>query len=262
MLQDILKAREILWLLVKRELRARYAGSNFGAFWNLIHPIVLVLIYVAIFSKVMAAKIGVDGSRFDYMIHLTAGIIPWLMFAEIITRCSSVLLENANLLKKMALPEEVLFLSIFLTSFFVYGISMSALIILLLLVGAPITPVVVFSFPILSALGLSALGAGMILSVMNLLVRDVGQIVQIALQLGFWSLPIVYFPSILGEKMQAIIALNPLRGFLALNQYLFGSPDAQFNPDTYWMLVLLPFAAMVMGMRFLRAHRAEILDEL
>lgn len=262
MLNDILKSRDVLWLLVRRELKTRYAGSNFGAFWNLIHPVVLVLIYVAIFSQIMAAKLGEGGTRFDYMIHLTSGIIPWLMFSEIVTRSCSVLLENSNLLKKMALPEEVLFLSVFLTSFFVYGISLGALIALLAAAGAPISPLMLAGFPLMAGLGLTGLGLGMVLSVLNLLVRDVGQVVQIGLQLGFWSLPIVYWPSILGDRLQQLIALNPIRGYFSLMQLLFGSPQPMFNPDAYWTIVLLPFLAIVVGLHFLRSHRPEILDAL
>lgn len=264
MLQDILQAREILFMLIRREFRARYAGSNFGALWNLIHPIVLVVIYVAIFSKVMGGKMGVngDGNRLDYLIHLTSGMIPWLLFSEIVNRSCSVLVENSNLLKKMALPEEVLFISVFSTSFLVYSISMIALIGFLIMLGQPPSWQVLLVFPIMIALGLSALGLGMVLAVLNLLIRDVGQIVAITLQLAFWSLPIVYPPSILSAKLQMIVALNPIRGFFSLIQLIFGSPQANFNPDTYWMMVLLPFAAMVMGMAFLRAQRSEILDAL
>lgn len=262
MLQNVLDAKPLLWMLVKREFRARYAGSTLGVLWNLVHPIVLIAIYVLIFSQIMAAKMGQDASRFTYAIHLTSGIVPWFFFSEIISRCTMVLMENANLLKKMALPEEVLFLSIFITSLAVHGISLVALIALLVAAGAPLSPAVLFAFPVMVLLGVAALGIGMVLSVMTLLIRDVGQFVQIALQLAFWSLPIVYFPSILPDKVRELIALNPLKGFFSLIQSLFGSPVAGFNPDAYWMMILLPFAAMMIGVTFVKNHRSEILDTI
>lgn len=263
MLQDILHARQLLWLLVKQEFRSRYAGSNFGALWNVIHPIVLISIYVMIFSHLMGSRMGSNGGRFVYTIHLCSGIVPWFLFSEIISRCSSVLVENRSLLKKMAMPEEVLFLSVFITSFIVYGVSMGALIALLAILGANVGIPVLFSFAVMFALGVTALGAGMILSVMTLLIRDVGQVVQIALQLLFWSLPIVYIPSIIAsERINRLLALNPLRGFFTLIQWLFGSPEAAFQPDAYWMIVLLPFSMVIMGISFLRRNRSEILDAL
>jgi len=264
--EDILNARPLLWMLIKRELRSRYAGSNFGALWNLIHPIVLIAIYVVVFSAIMGSRAGADGEtggRFAYAIHLTSAIIPWFLFSEVISRCSSVLIENSAILKKMAVPEEVLFLSVFFTSLTVHGVSMIALILFLLAFGADVTPLVGFAFPVMVALAAAALGLGMILSVMTLLVRDIGQIVQIVLQLLFWSLPIVYVPSIIPEgTIRGIMGLNPFRGFFSLIQELFGSPYISFNPDAYWLIILLPFATMVMGITFLRANRAEILDAL
>lgn len=262
MLQDIIRSREVLWMLVWRELRSRYAGSSMGAFWNLVHPIVLVAIYVIIFSQVMAARMGTGGSRFLYTIHLTSALVPWLMFSEIVSRSCGTLVENAPLLRKLSIPGEVFFLSVFVTSLVVHGISMTALIGLLWLFGADITWHVVMAFPVMLALGLTALGIGMVLSVMNLLVRDVGQVVQIGLQLAFWSLPIVYLPSILPDRVQDLIGLNPLKGFFSLIQLLFGSPEAGFNHDSYWTILVLPFATMVLGLRFLRTNQPEILDAL
>lgn len=262
MLQRILQAESILMLLVKRELRARYAGSNLGALWNLVHPVVLIAIYVLIFSQLMADRMGTGASRFAYTIHLCAGMIPWFLFSEVVSRSSSVLIENGGLLKKMALPEEVLFLSVFITSMIVHGTSMLALMAILTAMGAPVSPFALFAFPVMVALGLAAVGIGMVLSVMTLLVRDVGQLITIALQIGFWSLPIVYVPSILPARIQEWIGLHPFRGFFALIQLLLGSPEARFNPDTYWMIVLLPFAAVLIGLSFLRSNRAEILDAL
>ncbi|MCC6547627.1 ABC transporter permease [Candidatus Sumerlaeota bacterium] len=263
MLQEILRARPLLWLLVKQEFRSRYAGSNFGALWNIIHPIVLIGIYVLIFSHLMGSRMGDQGGRMAYVVHMCSAIVPWFLFSEIISRCSTVLLENSALLKKMALPEEVLYLSVFITSFTVHGISMSALIALLALAGAPIHWFVLFAYPVMFALGITALGLGMVLSVMTLLVRDVGQVVQIVLQLLFWSLPIVYIPSIIASrKVGNLLLLNPIRGFFTLIQWLFGSPEASFQPDAYWMIVLLPFAMMLIGLNFLRKNRSEILDAL
>jgi lipopolysaccharide transport system permease protein len=249
-------------MLVKREFSARYAGSTLGAFWNLVHPIVLIAIYVLVFSKIMASRMGTDASRLTYAVHLTSGIVPWFFFSEIISRSTTVLVENAGLLKKMAMPEEVLFLGIFITSAVVHGISMAALIILLAAAGVPLGPGVLLSFPAMLLLGVAGLGIGMLLAVMTLLVRDVGQFVQIALQLLFWSLPIVYFPDILPGTVREAIALNPFKGFFSLIQSLFGSPVAGFNPDAYWMMILLPFAAILIGTTFLRNHRSEILDTI
>ncbi|MCC5877744.1 MAG: ABC transporter permease [Candidatus Sumerlaeia bacterium] len=262
MLQDVLKSRPVVWMLVRRELKSRYAGSTIGGFWNLIHPIVMMAVYVVVFSQVMAARMGEGAGRLDYTVHLCSGIVMWFLFNEILGRGSGVLVENANMLKKMALPEEVLFISVYITSMLVSTISFLALILFFLAVGVPLGPEVLFVFPIMAVLGLVAVGLSMTFSVLNLLVRDVGQIVQIGLLLTFWSLPIVYLPSILPESVESLINLNPVKGYFSLTQYIFGSPESGFNPDSYWTMTLLPFLALVTGIAFLRKNRSEILDSI
>lgn len=265
MLQDLLNARGVLILLVQREFRARYAGSNLGMFWNIAHPIVVILTYLLVFSKLMSSRMpdGIGG-QYAFTIHLTAGMIPWFFFSEVIQRSCNVLVENAGMLKKMAIPEEILFLSVFVTAFIVHGASMLALIFLLLGLGVPLDPSVVMAFPVMVALGIVALGVGMVLAVMNLLIRDVGQFVTIALNLGFWSLPIVYVPSILPARVEEIMRINPIYGYFTLIQMIFGSPAVEkgFQNDFYYLLPTLPFAAFVVGRTFLKRHRGEILDSL
>ncbi len=263
MLQDVLHARPLLWMLVKRELRTRYAGSNFGALWNLIHPVVQIGIYLVIFTSIMGPRIGSGSGGVNYAIHLCAGIVPWFLFSEIISRCSNVLVENANLLKKMPLAEEVLYLSVFFTSFIVHSGSMLALIAVLLLLGADIGPLVLFAFPVMMLLGLVGLGVGMVLSVMTLLVRDIGQFVQIGLLLLFWSVPIVYVPAIItSAKIDFLMRLNPIRGYFTLTQLLFNPLETSFQSDAYWSMLLLPFVAVAAGLAFVRSNRSEILDAL
>ena len=265
MLRDLLKARGLLWMLVQREFRARYAGSHLGALWNIIHPIVLISIYVLIFSQLMGERLAVGGmgGRFAYAIHLCSALVPFLLFSEVVSRSSSVLVENGSLLKKLALPGEVLFLGVFITSMAVYSVGMVALILFLLALGAELSWTVVFAFPLMLMLGVAAVGMGMVLSVLTVLIRDVGQFVQIGLLVMFWSLPIVYVPSIIdSDRINALLALNPMRGFFTLIQWLFGSVEADFSPDAYWLMVLLPFAAVLLGVYFLRRNRGEILDSL
>lgn len=265
MLQDLLNARGVLLLLIQREFRARYAGSNLGIFWNIAHPIIVILTYLLVFAKLMGSRMPDGaGGPFAFTVHLTAGIIPWFFFSEIVSRSCNVLVENAGMLKKMAIPEEVLFFSVFATAFTVHGISLLALILLLLVLGVPLDPLVVLAFPVMVALGIVGIGLGMVLAVLNLLIRDVAQFVTVGLNLGFWSLPIVYVPSILPDKIESLMRLNPLYGFFTVIQMVFGSPAVRegFQFDFYYLLPTLPFAAFVIGRSFLKRHRPEILDAL
>lgn len=264
MLQGLVRARPLLWLLVQREFRARYAGSTLGVLWNLIHPVVLVAVYVVVFSRIMGAKLG--GGTGAYVVHLCAGIVPWLFFQEVLTRSTAALVDNASFLKKMAVPDEILYLGVFVTSLMTHLVSLTALAVLLGIFGdAGLLQSVaraIYAVPVMLALGALALGLGMVLSVMNLLVRDVGQMVGIGLQFAFWSLPIVYIPGALPELARRVIEYNPLLPFVSLVQRIFGSPDTVFQNDGYYIILILPFLAVLAGMTFLRNNKAEILDRL
>ncbi|MBI5154557.1 ABC transporter permease [Candidatus Poribacteria bacterium] len=254
----------MLWLLVKREFRARYAGSTLGVFWNIIHPLVLIGIYILVFSNLMANRAG-GGSRMEYAIHLTAGIIPWFFFSEVVMRSTTSLVDNAAFLKKLALPEEVLHVSVFLGSLLIHAFSLAALAVILACCGVDLGFRTVFVLPVMLALGAVALGLGMFLSVLHLVLRDIGQLVNVGLQFVFWLTPIVYPITLLDPlpgMLRDLPRMNPIMPYIALIQRLFGSHSHGFLLDSYWLMALLPFLSVMAGLSFLRKHRSEILDHL
>lgn len=255
------RAAPVLWLLVKRDFRARYAGSTLGVVWNAIHPLVLIGIYILVFSRIMADR-GGSGSRLGYAVHLTSGMIPWFFFSEIVSRTTTTLVDNANFLKKLALPTEVLHASVFVNSFIVHASSLMALAVVLRLAGVPLGATVVLALPVMVLLGLAALGVGLILSVLHLVLRDIGQFVTIGLQFLFWLTPIVYYVAILPDSVARLIRFNPILGYISYIQRLFGSEGHAFFAESYHLMILLPFALMLLGTAFLRRHRGEILDLL
>ncbi|MGF1571989.1 MAG: ABC transporter permease [Sumerlaeia bacterium] len=261
-LQEFLRAKSILWLLVRREFRSRYAGSNLGVFWNIIHPIVLVGIYVLIFSTIMAGQTG-GGSTLDYAVHLTSGIIPWLVFSEILSRCTTSLVDNASFLQKIALPVEVLHLSVFLNTLIIHTFSFVALAGFLLVVGYDLPIRFLWVFPLTLLLALVALGLGLLLSVLHLVLRDVGQLVGIGLQFMFWLTPIIYPFSLMPEFVQTILRYNPLLPYISLSQYCFGAQNAatEFLISAQ-LIFILPFLTISAGILFLRKHRTDLLDLL
>jgi len=248
-------------LLVRREFRARYAGSVFGIAWNVVHPLVLIGIYIVVFSSIMIDRAGV-GNRLDYAIHLTSGILPWFLFQEVVQRNTTVLVDHANFLKKLALPAEVLHVSVLINALIVHGLSVVALAIILWLAGADIGLRVLWALPIMLLLGVLALGVSMILSVLHVVLRDIGQFVTIGLQFLFWLTPIVYHLGIIPESIVHWMFLNPILAFVAPIQSLFGSPYAVYGNGAYFMILMLPVGALVAGVAFLRKQRAEMLDLL
>lgn len=262
-LAEFIKAKSLLWLLVRREFRNRYAGSTLGIFWNIIHPIVLVGIYILVFSSLMVDRSGGKTTTLVYVVHLTAGMIPWLVFSEILSRSTTVLVDNSSFLQKIALPVEVLHLSVLLNTLIIHTISYTALALFLLAVGYELPLRFLWVYPLMVLLALVATGFGLLLSVFHLVLRDVGQFVTIGLQFMFWLTPVIYPVSVMPKIVQEILRYNPIMPYISLSQFCFGAPDAAMEClNSAHLIFLLPFFALSIGIMFLRQHRSDLLDSL
>jgi len=195
---------------IRNEFRVRFVRSRLGGLWMVLHPLAQVAIFAFILSTVMSARLpGID-NRFAYAIYLTSGILAWSLFVEIITRCLTIFIDNGNLMKKMAFPRIALPL-IVTGSAFVNNVLLLAAI---LLIFAPLGHFPTYHtlwLPVLMlALTMLGLGLGLVLGVLNVFMRDIGQVVPILLQVGFWFTPIVYMPAIIPEAYRGWLVLNPM----------------------------------------------------
>lgn len=246
---------------IRTEFRSRFARSRLGGVWMILNPLAQVAIYALVLSAVLAAKLpGID-SQYAYAIYLMAGMLGWSLFAEVFARSLSVFVDNGNLLKKMAFPKIALPLIV----------TGSALINNILLFGAIL---VVFGLlghlPTLSLLWLPALialtlmlslGLGLALGIINVFIRDIGQMVPILLQFWFWLTPVVYLTSLIPEKYHPLLMLNPMSGIVMGYQNILVYGKA---PDMSILIYPLAVAALALGLALFMYFRAneEMADAL
>ena len=195
---------------IKTEFKTRFARSKFGAVWLILHPLSMVLIYALILSQIMTAKMPAVSTQYAYPVYILSGIVGWTLFTEILGRSLTVFIDNGNLLKKMAFPKLTLplitlgsslanFSLLFITMFVVFGV----------LGHLPYNAL--HWLPLLVAITVAlALGIGLFFGVLNVFIRDVGQVLTITLQFWFWLTPIVYMASIVPEKYHWLLMLNPM----------------------------------------------------
>lgn len=260
-IRELWQARHFIKNSIRNEFVTRVVRSRLGLLWIVLYPLAQVVIYAFVLSLVMAAKLPGIESAYAYPIYLTAGILAWTLFSEIVTRCLNVFIENGNLLKKMVFPRLAL-------PGIVCG---SALLNNLVLLASVLT---IFAFlghspsvqllwlPLLSALLVAlALGMGMALGLLNVFFRDVGQVITIVLQFSFWLTPVVYNIDMVPEQYREWLHMNPMTGIVQGYQsvLVYGrEPDFQ----------LLAYPAICAGVALLIAafiyHRAidEVVDVL
>ena len=246
---------------VKREFQSKYRNSLLGAAWTVINPLAMIIVYTVIFSQIMKAKLpGVD-TTFAYSIFLCAGILTWGLFAEIVGRAQNTFLENANLLKKLSFPRLCLPVVVVANAGLNFAIIFGLFSAFLVLSGNfPGWPYLAL-LPLLAILVAFAIGLGITLGVLNVFFRDVGQFFGIFLQFWFWLTPIVYPVSILPERLQPYMNLNPMARLINAFQVIL--VNGQW-PNWYslWPVVVLAILLCLIGFGLFRRHAGEMVDEL
>jgi lipopolysaccharide transport system permease protein len=246
---------------VKREFQSKYMNAMLGALWSLLSPLAMIVVYTVIFAEVMHSKLPGSQSGYAYSIYLCAGILTWGLFAEIIARAQNMFLEQANLIKKISFPRICLPLIVVLNALVNFGIIFG-LFTVFLLVSGNFPGLVFFAIvPVLVLQVLLAIGLGMIIGVLNVFFRDVGQFMTIALQFWFWFTPIVYPASILPAEVKPWLAWNPMAAVIQAYQTVLVKAQA---PDWASLLptLLLALLLCVFGLRLFRKRAGEMVDEL
>lgn len=261
MLRAIWAYRFFILSSIKNDLKSRFVRSKLGGIWMIIHPLAQVLIFALVLSEVLSAKLpGID-NKYAYALYLMAGMLAWNLFAETIGRCCELFVNSAGLLKKMAFPRICLPLITAGTVLATNLLLMLAIFVVFAALGhIPGSQVIWLPFLMLLTLVLS-LAIGMILGVINVFVRDLGQVVPIVLQVLFWMTPIVYMLDILPEKFRAGFALNPVYPLVASyqNVLVFDRPPLFAALSG---LMLFSLMLLILGFFMFRRASAEMVDVL
>ena len=261
MIRSVWAYRYFILSSIKNELRLRFIRSKLGALWMIIHPLMQVLIFATILSEVLSAKLpGID-NKYAYALYLMAGTLCWSMFAETVGKCVSLFVDSGNLMKKMAFPRICLPL-IAGGTMLVNNLLLLVAIFAVFAVLGHYPEVQALWLPVLMLLTLFfAMSIGLLLGVLNVFMRDIGQVVPVVLQALFWLTPIVYNISILPENVQSIFKLNPLYPLVTSYQNVL----LYNRPPVWGELVWLAVAALVLALASLvmfRRASPEMVDAL
>lgn len=260
MLREIWEHRRYILSGAVRELKHRYAGSAVGLIWHVLTPLAQITIYLIVFLQIAKGRAG-QASAVGYAVYLCAGILPWFVFAESLTRGTSALLSVEAYLKKLPIPESVFVAQSVLTSGLTLALYTVGLFVLALSVGMPVlatwlaVPVVLLLF-----LGL-CFGITMVLGTLTVFFRDIAQVVGIASQIWFWVTPVVYDPNLLHGWMRDVVRWNPPAVFIMSVRELLIAGRMPPPADWVWMLVLC-FGTSALGGFVLRRLRSDLRDAL
>lgn len=208
--REIVNYKDLLFFLVVRGIKAKYAQSVLGVGWAIIQPLVSTLIFTVVFGNL--AKISSDGV--PYFIFSLTALVPWTYFSNTLTESANSLVTNANLITKVYFPRMVLPLSAALAKLLDFAIGFILLLIVLVVYGFGISWWILMLPPLLIILLLTSLGLGMWLSAMAVQFRDVKHALAFMVQLLMYMAPVVYPTSNVPLKYQLVYSLNPMVGVI------------------------------------------------
>lgn len=246
---------------VKREFQSRYRNSLLGAAWTVFQPLAMITVYTLVFSELMQTRLPGVNDPFAYSIYLCSGLLTWGLFTEIVQRCQTVFLDNGNMIKKLSFPRICLPFIVVISALVNFAITFSVFMVFLLLTGHFPSWVVFSIVPVLLFHVMFAAGLGIVVGVLNVFFRDVGQFINILMQFWFWFTPIVYSATTLPVAVRPWIHLNPMTPFAQAYQGIFVNGRwPQWS--SLWPSIVLAMILCMIALALFRHRSSEMVDEL
>ena len=266
LIRELMQNRRLIWKLSKNDFKTKYAGSYLGVVWAFIQPIITILMYWFIFGTLMGSKgeaLSGGESTVPFVLYLTAGLVPWFYFSEVLLSGTSSFRVYNYLVKKVVFKVSILPIIRVIGATFVHLAFVGLILILNMALGN--MPSIYWIQIIYFSLCMFVFSLAITYATSSIVVffKDLTQIINIVLQVGIWGLPIMYNISLIPEKFRIIVKLNPV--FYIVNGYrtaLYGSKWfwEDFYSTVYFWIVTVIFAAIgILIFKRLKPHFADVL---
>lgn len=205
LLKELFAYREMIFSLVKKDLRGRYKGSTLGFLWTFINPLCQILIYTMVFSVIMRSNID------KFYLFLIVGLIPWIFFSSAINGGATSIISQQDLVKKIYFPREVLPIAYVTSSFANMLFSFVIVFMVLFISGVGISPRALVFLPLVMLVEyILALGIALLTAALTVYFRDLEHILGIITTAWMYLTPIMYSTDMVPEKLLKIFNLNPM----------------------------------------------------
>ena len=214
-IKTLFSYRELLFSLTKKELKVKYRGSVLGFFWSLLNPILTMLVYSFVFSIVLRA--GIE----QFAIFLICALLPFNFLSNSVNYGASSIISNSNLVNKIYFPREIIPLSIVLSNLVNFFFELAALFIVLGIMGYKFY-IYLYLLPVLIIVQFFlVVGLTLLVSALNVFFRDLQHLITIIMMVWFFGTPIIYPLSMVPERFQIFIKINPMTIYAAYYRNIF-----------------------------------------
>lgn len=259
-LADLFKSRRIIVELTKRDFKTRYLGSYLGLIWAFVQPLVTILIFWFVFEVGFRST---PVNNFPFILWIMTGMIPWFFFVDCLSGGTTSVIDNAFLVKKVVFRVSILPIVKIASALIIHLFFVAVLFLMFFIYGYGLTLYHLQVFYYLFAILFLNLGLAWISSSLIIFLKDVGQLIGMALQFGFWITPIFWSIKIIPEQYQGIIKLNPAyyliegyRDSFIHGKWFWEQPGLTIY---FWVVAVMIFICGAMLFRKLRPHFADVL---
>jgi ABC-2 type transport system permease protein len=264
----IVSYRELLGLLVRRELKARYKDSALGFAWSLLRPLTMLVVYYVAIGRFLGAERAIP----DFAVYVFTGLTAWFLFQEIVSAGTGSIVGNAGLIKKVYLPREVFPLAAAGSALVNFVTQLVILVAAVVVTGLLVVDGRLLWAPLsVAVLVVWGLGLALVLSAVNVYLRDVQYLVEISLMVMFWASPVVYSWEFVENALpgwaQEVYLANPVTAaVLGMQRAFWTTGETLPFPDAHLerLLVMLALGCVlvVAGQRLFARLQANVAQEL
>jgi lipopolysaccharide transport system permease protein len=215
--RELIQFRQLIALLVVRELKVRYKRSVFGLLWTMLNPLLLMIVYTVVFTTIMPV-----GQR-NFSIFLLSALLPWIFFSTALLQGLNSVIGNQELIRKVRVPQAVFPLSVVGSNLVNFTLSMVPLFLLMAALKQRFSMALLFVPVGMVLLTIFTSGMTLLLATFTVFFRDVRHLAEVALQMLLYLSPVLYDLNMLGQHriwwfhlFEWFLALNPLTYLLAL----------------------------------------------
>ncbi|HEX6728916.1 MAG TPA: ABC transporter permease [Pyrinomonadaceae bacterium] len=212
---------ELILSLTKREMLARYRGSVLGLLWAFLTPLTMIAIFTLIFAGIFSARFGSNDSHWNYALYLFCGLLPWMMFQDTVQQAANTIVAHANLVKRVVFPLETLPVAQALAAIGNQLFGTIALVIAAVVIQRVVHPTLLLFPLLLIPQFLFTLGVAWLIASLGVFLRDIAQGITLLLMVWMYLTPIIYPESIVPERFQMLINLNPFTSLVRNYRRLF-----------------------------------------
>ena len=261
LINEIMAQRYLLWSFVNRDLKMRYGANSMGFFWSVINPLLLIGIYTLVFGYLLEVNIGGATNPRNYGIFLFAGMLPWLAFSESLIKCSTVIMENKDLVKQVNFSTILLPTQVIISAFLHQVIAMFIFIVVLVILGHPPTLMLLGIITIIPLQLFFTLGLSLIIASTAVYYRDVRELVAALMTMWFFATPIVYPMNAIPTRLVPYFTLNPIMPLInTYRSLLLGD----MVPDLWGFLYFAAWSVLLffLGVKVYKKLSVEFADLL